>query len=399
MEYYLIIFLLVGFFYVGVPAAGAFYVRSRWRLFRRQIVQGSLFPIAEYRQLRAETDGYIGNFRFFGELEAIQGDDVVWLRDHGNSVSAEVKRVSVYWLPSFSTSENEGREERNDETLPDEMPVRVPWHRIFSLPEGTRMFVSGPLYSVRGKGVFRSTKDIPLTLVIYDGTKESILRRVIWGARQRNEYWNPFTPGSLMVGSFGMIILAYILLRGPLFRLPGILSLTAGIFPILPLLPPGILLFFLYRSWWKRARFLRAERDMVVLPLRHFPRFSGEEDQMIASTANGEALFMKRFSDLKTATSALGEGQIRPVMRLGRRARIEPNYYIFGGAEDGVAGPLRRPADPMAELVLIPGNPVELSEMCSRTARRYELLATGAFTVAILINLYVVLFVLGSIVR
>ena len=398
MEYYFLIILVAVFFYAAIPGAGAFYVRSRWRRFRSRIIESSLFPPAEYHHLRTGSEGYVGNFRFFGDLEAIQGDDIVWLRDHGNTVSAEVNRVPVYWLPSSSSAEGEGLEERNEETLPDEMPVQVPWHRIFSLPEGTRMFVSGPLYSERGRGVFKSTKEVPLTLVIYDGTKESILRRAIWSGRQRNEYWNPFTPGSLTVGSFGLIIIAYILLRAPLLRLPALLSLAGSLFPLLPLLPPGLLFFFLYRIWWKRARLLRAERDMVQLPLRHFPGFSGKEPELSARLPSGETLHMAKFSDRDAAIAALDGGKIRRATRL----KVEPQefrgYYLFGGGSERV-GSLSRPADPMAELVLIPGNPIELSALCSKRARIYEILATAAVSAAVLVNLYVVLVVLGAIVK
>jgi len=383
-------------FYAVIPGAGAFYVRSRWREFRRRMIRTSLSPVATYRDLRLSREGLVGQYRFFGGLEAIQGEDLIWLRSGELSVSVELRRVALYWLPSISFPEEGGRVEINEETLPDETPTQVPWKRVFSLPEGTQVSVSGPLYVEGRKAVFRTDKLEPLTVVIYDGQTESILRRAIWGGRHRNEYINPFTPGSITIGSFSLLILSYVLLRAPLDRLLAIIALAVSLFPVLPLLPPGLLLFFLYRRLWKEARFLRAERDMLLLPLRYFPSFSGDANEERASLPNGEPYAMERFRDRELAMKRLGTGKIRRASRLGIREADEHLFYVFG-RPDGTT--LRHPDDPMAELIMIPGNPLDLSRRCAKRARTFELLSSSTVVLGVLVNLYLVLIVLGELIK
>ena len=53
-----------------------------------------------------------------------------------------------------------------------------------------------------------------------------------------------------------------------LFRSPSLISaltLTAAFSPILVLLPPGVVGFFAYRRFWKKARYCRARRDTELL--------------------------------------------------------------------------------------------------------------------------------------
>ena len=202
---YLIVFLVYIVFFLIVPSLGAFQVRKRWRAFRKNMTDSTMLPQVSYNQLVHRMDGFLGFFRFLGHIEAIQGDDTVWIRSGNISLSAELADVIVYLLPSFSHAENEGVVERNEETLPDEMPQQLPWSRIFNLPEGTQVYLSGPLYSAHGHGVFRTTRQHPLTVVIYDGETDTILRRSIWGGRQRTEYWNKFTPSSLIAGSLALL--------------------------------------------------------------------------------------------------------------------------------------------------------------------------------------------------
>lgn len=170
-----------------------------------------------------------------------------------------------------------------------------------------------------------------------------------------------------------------------------------SLFPLTPLLPPGLLFFFVYRRWWKRARFLRAERDMVRLPLRHFPEFTGAEPDLVTLLPNGDELSLERWRQ-EGALERLGEGKIRRVSRLEKRALEEEGCYIFGRREASMTE-LVAARDPMVELVLIPGNPVALSQECSREARRFELLSAAALSVGILMNLVLVFWVLVAIVR
>lgn len=398
MEYLLLIAVVAAVSYAAIPGLGAFYVRSRWRRFRRRVIQGSLFPIAGYRDLKSRTNGYLGNFRFFGGLEATQGDDVVWIRSENATVAVELHKVPVYWLPSFSATQREGREELNEETLPDEMPSEISWRRVFSLPEGTAVFIAGALWSDHGRAFFRSTKEMPVTMVIYDGGSETILRRAIWAGRHRNEYLNPFTPGSVTVGSFILLILTYLLLRSPALRLLALISLTVSLFPLTPLLPPGLLLFFAYRRWWKRARFLRAERDMVLLPLRHFPNFTGGESTITSVLPDGGQIVAERWQGEDEALHRLGKGKIRRAARLRPESLSDQGHYLFGGAS-ATSETLEATRDPMAELVLISGNPLELSRQCSRQARKFELLSTAVLSAGVLANVVLLFWVLGNVIH
>ena len=89
--------------------------------------------------------------------------------------------------------------------------------------------------------------------------------------RQRNEFMNSVTLPSVAIGALLLVLLAFSLLAVPEFRLIALVALTAGLAPISPFLPPGFPLYFGYRSYWKKARLMRAQRDVIRLPLRYFP--------------------------------------------------------------------------------------------------------------------------------
>lgn len=385
MEILIGIALIAALFYLIIPGIGAFLVRSKWRGFRRNIIAGSLLPIAEYEEVSRKPSGLIGHFRFLGSLEAIQGDDTVWVRSGNLSVSAELANTYVYLLPSLSYTEQEGAYERNEEALPDEMPRRVSWNRIFSLPEGTHMFLSGSLFSERGGCVFRSDNRYPLTVVIYDGEPDTILRRSIWAGRQRNEYWNQFTPASLIAGSVALLVVGYNLIRTALAHPQALIALCLSMSPILPFLPPGVLLFFLYRSLWRRGRFFRAERDLIRLPLRYFGEVTPASQEGIA-LPSGERYSFSVYNDRAEAFYAMEGGKLRTVSLLSDTRSIR-EWYVFGSREsrDGSAV-FAKSSDPMVELLLIPGNPAELSARCVRRARVREVLAGVTFAVCFLIN-------------
>ena len=117
------------------------------------------------------------------------------------------------------------------EALPDEEPAVAPWSRVSSLPSGLRLFVGGSLFLEEGRGVFRSSPRAPLLVVCYDGERESILKRAIWGGRKKNEYWNPFTLPSLLTGFLCLALLAYLSLRSSPAGLPGLVVLSLAAAP------------------------------------------------------------------------------------------------------------------------------------------------------------------------
>lgn len=253
-------------FFVLIPGGGAVAVRRRWRRFRRAVVEASSLPTVTYARLAAlrqgagdagGADSSGGRFRIFGRLEAIEDDDVIWLNDGTISVAADVADTVVYLLPA--------RDQRRG-SFPEVTPDRMPWRRLTTLPERTPVFVAGPLRLEGGRAVFRADGAEGLLLILYDAPDDELLEQAVWSGRQRNEYWNPLTPASLAVGSLALLLVAFVVLRIPSDRAAAIVAVTAALVPVLPLLPPGIFAFAVYRRMWRRGRFLRAERDLLRLP-------------------------------------------------------------------------------------------------------------------------------------
>ncbi len=367
-------------FFALVPGAGAFTVRWQWRLFRRRMLEASLAPFLRYSDLTG-AEGPRGDFRVFGELEAIEERDRVWINTGEFTVEADLEGVRLYLLPSLSGGGG------LQEPLPDEEPAVAPWNRVFSLPSGLSLFVGGRLFLEEGRGVFRSSPRAPLLVVFYDGERESILKRAIWGGRKRNEYWNPFTLPSLLAGFLCLALLAYLSLRSSQAGLPGLAVLSLAAAPVAPLLPPGVALYYLYRYFWKLARRLRAERDLLRLPLRYFPE-EGPAGERTALLPNGQRYLMCREGALAV------EGE--PETRSCTRHPDTGEGWLFGAVEERQGRrTLRRPADPMAELLRVPGDPAALASRCEGLARWYELAAAACFTTGLGMNLFGVLLLLA----
>ncbi len=188
--HFILVISIAVLFYAVVPAFGAFIARGQWRRFRKTVTAVSHYPTAAPGVLGREHAAPAGYYRFFGTLEAIQGDDRIWLTNGRFSVAADLRNVRVYLIPEAEPGE----------------PVApalgsVPWSRIFSLPEGTPVFVGGALFSEEGRGVFRDNGRTRLLVVIHDCPKENVVLRAISGGRQRNEYMNSFTLPSVAIGS------------------------------------------------------------------------------------------------------------------------------------------------------------------------------------------------------
>ncbi len=237
--------------YALVPGIGAFMVRSRWRKFRRLLMAASRYREPDYSLVHSGRSGSLGTFRFYGTLRALQGDDTVWLGNGSLSLKADLKGVPVYILPHPSAEQS--------------VPSEVSWQRIHTLPEGTRIFVAGELFLQKTGAVFRSGDDFSLIAIVYEEPDEEMLHHAISAGRERNEYWNHLTPGALTAGSFSLFIYFYVLLRSPMLRLTALSALTASLLPLAPILPPALIAYSVYRSLWKKARTMRAERDLLKL--------------------------------------------------------------------------------------------------------------------------------------
>jgi len=387
-------------FFVLIPGLGAFIVRAKWRRFRSIMLDISTFPLLHYGAVTEDSQGL--PFRFFGSLEAIQDRNRVWIRSGDLSVAADLENVPVYILPSVSRTED------FTEALADEEPQSIPWRQISSLPAGVPIFAAGSLFFESGRPVLRSQGREPLLVVIYDGERESILRRAIWCGRQRNEYWNQFTIISLITGSFALLFLSYLFLGDPGTRVPALVSLSLSVTPLLVLLPPGVIFLLLYRRFWRLARRLRAQRDLQRLPLRYF-RLPGS-GAGAARLPNGERYVMLH-GRREEMESRIGEdARGRVLFDRPRFTSSGDEVYLFGAlAESGdspqpavahptVAHPtVGHPTDPMAELILTQGNPEINAQRCSRRSKIFTLLSGLFLSLDVVPNLFLAFMVLRAI--
>ncbi len=390
---------MVIIFYFLIPLLGAFNVRRKWRLFRKRIISSSLLPRVKYSKIRQGDKGFLGFYRFFGNLEAIQDDDTIWVKNGSISISVNLKNILMYVLPSFSLNISKSRGIKSNDIFSDEMPREVSYSKLLSLPEGTQIFISGSLYLEKGHGVFRTDDREQLFILIYDGDENTIIKRSIWGGRQRNEYWNKFTAGALTIGSFSLLILSYTFLHTPLSRFPALLAITLSLVPVLPLLPPGAVFFFVYRYFWKRGRFLRAERDMIRLPLRYCKNPERLEEEVGTELPDGEKYLIKKYPSLSSSLrqKEMGRAEIRSVSLIDSDNTGDKECYVYGGCDS--RGNITNPEDPMAEFLIIPGSPCILSGRCGEKARQYEVLSGIVFTIGFLMNYILAFYSLAFLVK
>ncbi len=375
-------------FYIGIPAVGAFVARNQWRRFRAAMVSASLYPTAGPSRAAGPS---VGRCRFFGTLEAIQGDDRIWIRNGRYSVAADVRGVRVFLIPEEDSQGDASSPGSGSASL-----ASVPWNRIFSLPEGTPLFVGGAFVVEEGRGVFRNLPHLPLLVVIHDCPRESILAQAIGSGRQRNEYMNSLTLPSVGIGCLVLLLLAFTFLGIP-ERISGLIALTAALAPAVPFLPPGFLFYFAYRSAWKKARHLRAQRDVVRLPLRFFPRPGARGGTRAALLPDMEPYAMLRGTEDGAGVVvadgqrvALPAGTIRlPVdlPSLGRRREKAGECVVFGSYEVGEEGLVLVPSgDPMAGVMLVPGIPDAIASASDRAARVFTSLSALFISLNVVVN-------------
>ncbi|HEY9596036.1 MAG TPA: hypothetical protein VHE79_16260, partial [Spirochaetia bacterium] len=348
--------------------------------------------------------------RFFGTLEAIQGNDRIWITNGRFSVAADLRGVRVYLIP-----DDDGADGRPVDARGSSSPGlgSVPWSRIFSLPEGTPVFVAGTFVSEEGRGVFKDDPRGKLLVVIHDCPRESVMRQAISGGRQRNEYINSLTLPSVGIGSLSLILLAFTLLSAG-ERLLAVTALTAGLGPLLPFLPPGFPLYFAYRSFWKKARLLRVQRDILRLPLGYFPGPDEGANGMRATLLPDlEPYLMVRGRELEGADAllcgdarlGLPEGIQRIGVTLPRRRAVRaaegaaPSVVCAGYTVTDDQVVLKKPDDPLAAFVLIPGDPASLSEESAGAARWHTIVSGFFISLNVAVNVPLVFLLLTLLIR
>ena len=377
MTLFLTAIIIALIFYVLLPLLGAFSVRSKWRRFRRMVISGSLMNELSYSEPSRRESGYAGAFRFLGDLQAIQNNSSVWLNSGSLSVRAELEGVRIYLLPASESMETEGRLEHNENILPQDMPKRLSWEQVYSLAQGTGFFLAGSVYIENGSPVFRNSEENPLLVVIYDGSRESILRRSIWCGRQKNEYWNPVTPAALLAGIFALFVTAYMMFRQTDYSLYTMIVTLLSIFPVLPFVPPGVLFYYIFRRLWQKGRVLRAERDLLRLPLRFF------DSGCRGAEGHCRCLSEKSYSD---AVEKYPAAVIRSC-GLIEDPEDAGEYSIFVSDDSSAA------KDPFFEQLIIPGDAAALSDACRARARVMELAAGASISTAFIVNSILLLFI------
>ncbi|MFP4329232.1 MAG: hypothetical protein ACLFP6_00800 [Spirochaetaceae bacterium] len=351
-------------FYLLVPGIGAFAIRGRWRRFRRRVIEASYMPILTYARVRA---GEGGQFRFFGRLEAVQGDHRVWLSDGHLSVALDLEGVSIHVIPRVEPTQSRSWGVGKDDT-----PRVLTWESLGSLPEGTPFFVSGHLEQGEGAPTFRNVDLGRLFVMLYEESDRRLLARSIWVGRQRNEYWNLTTPVAMAAGFVAQLLLAYLFFQESGGRLLGLTSLTLALLPALPLFPPGLITFFAYRRLWGRGRLLRARRDLLRLPNR-FDFRPDRGNRWVADLPSG-GLYVKEL---------IGES-VHPGGRAIRRGVEEETgwYHFYPALGEGDS------PDPWAEDVIVSGDPDTLARKAEGRARKLETGSLILFAVTILVNSY-----------
>ncbi|MDP3177527.1 MAG: hypothetical protein Q8M76_06460, partial [Spirochaetaceae bacterium] len=212
-------------FYLIIPLAGAFGLRSQWRRFRGRVTELSLAPLLGYRDIarasRPGTPETLGRYRLYGKLEALEGRDKIWVRGTEASAVVDLSNASVYTLSSAA-----------DETAPVE---RVAWRSISSIAEGTSVLVGGIVSVQRGRLVFIDSPEEPLLVVLHDGFPEGLVSRLVAGGRGQNEYWNPISRVSVASGILATSLVLVTLLKGSTIPSIKALAVIAGLAPFLPL--------------------------------------------------------------------------------------------------------------------------------------------------------------------
>ncbi len=377
---YIIIPLTVSLiFFLLIPGIGALIVRTNWRKFRVDMQNATSYPYLDYSDIKNENNEL--NFRFFGSLEAIENKNKIWVKGGNLAIAADLQNVFVYILPSLLT---------------DEEAQRVPWKRISSLIAGTQILISGSLIVENNRGIFKNSSLNPLLVVIFDGDKETLLKRAISVGRKRNEYWNQFTLISLVTGSFSLLSISYFFFRNPLWEIPALIALCLSFYPVALLLPPGVIFFFLYQYFWKKARYLRVDRDLFRLPLVPFMQNEEFSSRNEVTLVNGEKYVMQKANN-SNLSNYLEENSSIETRRCSTIKVDDKNeIFIFGVVDKNF---IIAPKDRMIEFVMIPGNPEIISKKCQKKSLLFTYLSAIFIILDIGINLLIILNLLYNNIR
>jgi hypothetical protein len=367
---------LVVFWYGLAPVAGGFVSRRTWRRFRRRFDDLRLKPLLDYAACRY---GKGGVYRFIGGFESVTDGHTLWIRSATLTIPVALAGAQTYMLPMGESGKTDSSFDPGEGA-----PERVRWDRISSLTEGAKVFVGGPLVSIDDRWTFVSTREAPLLVIFYDGPDRDLTTRVIRAGRHKNEYWNPVTPYSLILGAFSEIIMALTFLARPVFRLTVLAAFIALFVPLFPLIPPGMLFTQLYRRLWWRARVFRACRDLIRLPLKYLSPGGMGDPAPSGRLPDGERYGLVYYPELPARARELGIPMLIPQEQHIKEA----GWYVFGALKDGEArnedrdaefeaagGLPLEPRDVFATYGAVPGNPDTLARNYTVKAYIFEIIA------------------------
>ena len=236
-------------FYVILPVMGAFVVRGRWRAFRRLVTSSASLP--EPAGL-PDVAGESGRVLLRGELEAIGGDDELWLRTDSVTVAVSMRGAALYLLSQESDARGSIRYRIE----------RQRWRAVTSIQPGLKAYATGRVCRSGARLTMDSSRDDAL-VILYDGSTADVAEAALRAGRHANEYWNPVGQASLAIGVLAMAGLSSVSLSSAAPALLSAVTLTAAFLPILPVVPPGLAGFMAYRAYWKKALEYRERRDVA----------------------------------------------------------------------------------------------------------------------------------------
>jgi hypothetical protein len=226
---------------------------------------------------------------------------------------------------------------------------------------------------------------------------------------------NPFTLPSVAIGALTLILLAYRFLAVPEARVLALVALTAGLAPVSPFLPPAFPLYLAYRRYWKKARLMRVQRDIVRLPWRYFPPAMDDSGVrrttllpdrepyiMLKATGSGSGLLTEDGRSVVLPADVKSVDIKLPVRGEQRKSSSSSDgiCFVFGGyKEEGNTYVLSKPEDPMAELVLLKGDPDAVSNTSDRMASLYTFISALFITLNAAINIPLLFILLSILIR
>ena len=326
-------------------------------------------------------------FRFSGAFESVSDDGILWIRNAGLTVRADLNRAKTYLFA------NTGREENFTIFDPSEIPEQINRNRISGLAGDAKVFVGGTLVTRENRRIFASLPEAPLLVIFFEGQEKALSVRAVRAGRHRNEFFNFLTPYAFILGSFSQILIAITYLTRPAYRMILAAALIALFTPVLPWLPPGILFTFVYRRLWFRARIYRAYRDLARFPLAYISGVPADGVYR-GKLPDGENFCIREYNKLPD--------QALPFLIPAAEKRPADSWYAFGAVPDGkmhAEGWPSEPADAFAVAGILPGNPQTLAVRYTRKAYILEIISWIFLACGIGLNLFFIRMILELLVN